>query len=233
MRLPRLRLRTVPRNTTTPPNSSSRTSASASSTESGASLTAIGARVRASPPETGGIRASSSPSASGSSTPTYSRLRAITTCRPSAMRGCAAVIRAMASRTVAPGGSSKSKWPRPAASLYEANKRTSTCTLRAYRRCENRTFMDTNALVAFGVTLLLVLANGFFVAAEYAFVRIRKTQLDELAQTSARARLSASIVDKLDQYISASQLGVTLCSLAIGWIGEPAVAVLLHPVFGW
>ena len=93
--------------------------------------------------------------------------------------------------------------------------------------------MDTNALIAVGVTLLLVLANGFFVAAEYAFVRIRKTQLDELAQTSARARLSANIVGKLDQYISASQLGVTLCSLAIGWIGEPAVAVLLHPVFGW
>jgi CBS domain containing-hemolysin-like protein len=94
--------------------------------------------------------------------------------------------------------------------------------------------MDTSALIAFGLTLALVLANGFFVAAEYAFVRIRKTQLDELAQQgSARARLSASIVEKLDQYISASQLGVTLCSLAIGWIGEPAVALLLHPFFGW
>src|SRR5438067_7998247 len=94
--------------------------------------------------------------------------------------------------------------------------------------------MDTNALIAFGLTVLLVLANGFFVAAEYAFVRIRKTQLDELAQQgSARARLSASVVDKLDQYISASQLGVTLCSLAIGWIGEPAVAALLAPVFTW
>jgi magnesium and cobalt exporter, CNNM family len=94
--------------------------------------------------------------------------------------------------------------------------------------------MDTSALVAFGLALLLVLANGFFVAAEYAFVRIRKTQLDELAQGgSARARLSASMVDKLDQYISASQLGVTLCSLAIGWIGEPAVASLLRPVFLW
>src|SRR2546429_146402 len=92
--------------------------------------------------------------------------------------------------------------------------------------------MDTSALVAFGLTVLLVLANGFFVAAEYAFVRIRKTQLDELAQHgSARARLSASVVDKLDQYISASQLGVTLCSLAIGWIGEPAVAALLAPFF--
>jgi CBS domain containing-hemolysin-like protein len=94
--------------------------------------------------------------------------------------------------------------------------------------------MDTSALVAFGLALLLVLANGFFVAAEYAFVRIRKTQLDELAQQgSARARLSANIVARLDQYISASQLGVTLCSLAIGWIGEPAFAALLRPLFGW
>jgi CBS domain containing-hemolysin-like protein len=105
---------------------------------------------------------------------------------------------------------------------------------RPHRRCENRTFMDPSALVAVGLTLALVLANGFFVAAEYAFVRIRKTQLDELAQQgSARARLSASIVGKLDQYISASQLGVTLCSLAIGWIGEPAVARLLGPLFTW
>src|SRR2546426_1051429 len=94
--------------------------------------------------------------------------------------------------------------------------------------------MDTSALVAFGIALLLVVANGFFVAAEYAFVRIRRTQLDELAQQgSARARLAASLVDRLDQYISASQLGVTLCSLAIGWIGEPAVAALLGPLFRW
>src|SRR2546422_11698427 len=94
--------------------------------------------------------------------------------------------------------------------------------------------MDTSALAAFGLTVLLVLANGFFVAAEYAFVRIRKTQLDELAQQgSARARLPASVVDKLDQYISASQLGVTLCSLAIGWIGEPAVAALPGRGFTW
>src|SRR5438445_6416283 len=94
--------------------------------------------------------------------------------------------------------------------------------------------MDTSALVAFGIALLLVLANGFFVAAEYAFVRIRRTQLDELAQQgSARARLAASLVDRLDEYISASQLGVTLCSLAIGWIGEPAVAALLGPLFRW
>src|SRR2546428_7508256 len=94
--------------------------------------------------------------------------------------------------------------------------------------------MDTSALVAFGIALLLVVANGFFVAAEYAFVRIRRTQLDELAQQgSARARLAASLVDRLDQYISASQLGVTLCSLAIGWIGGAAVAPVIRPLSSW
>ncbi len=94
--------------------------------------------------------------------------------------------------------------------------------------------MDSNAIVAVVVALVLVLANGFFVGAEYSFVRIRRTQLDELAQRgSARARLAASVVDRLDEYISASQLGITLCSLAIGWIGEPAVAALLEPLFTW
>lgn len=94
--------------------------------------------------------------------------------------------------------------------------------------------MDTRAVVDFGLAMLLVLANGFFVAAEYALVRIRRTQLAELVQRgSGRARRVVSLVDRLDQYISASQLGVTLCSLAIGWIGEPAVATLLAPVFDW
>src|SRR5437899_1984946 len=128
MRFPRLWLRTVPRKTTTPPNASSRTSASASSAESGSSLTAMAWSVRASPPDTGGIRASSSPSASGASSDAYSRLRAITTCLPSATSGCSRRMRAIASRTVEPGGSSRSKWPLPAASRYDANKRTRTRT---------------------------------------------------------------------------------------------------------
>src|SRR2546428_13103213 len=94
--------------------------------------------------------------------------------------------------------------------------------------------MDARTALALVLTVVLVVANGFFVAAEYAFVRVRKTQLDEIGQQgSARARLASRVVDKLDQYISASQLGVTLCSLAIGWIGEPAVAALLAPVFTW
>ena len=94
--------------------------------------------------------------------------------------------------------------------------------------------MDARTALALVLTVVLVVANGFFVAAEYAFVRVRKTQLDEIAQQgSARARLASRVLDRLDQYISASQLGVTLCSLAIGWLGEPAVAALLEPIFDW
>ena len=92
----------------------------------------------------------------------------------------------------------------------------------------------TGALPAILITLLLILLNGFFVAAEYAFVRVRRTQLEELLATgSARARLAARIEGSLDTYISASQLGVTLASLAIGWIGEPAMAALIAPAFTW
>ena len=95
--------------------------------------------------------------------------------------------------------------------------------------------MDLGAAIpAVGITLVLIVVNGFFVAAEYAMVRVRRTQLEPLIEAgSARARLAGQIEDRLDAYISASQLGVTLASLAIGWIGEPAVAQLISPVFGW
>ena len=92
----------------------------------------------------------------------------------------------------------------------------------------------SGAVPAILITLVLILLNGFFVAAEYAFVRVRQTQLEEeLATGSARARLAARIGASLDTYISASQLGVTLASLAIGWIGEPAAAALIAPAFTW
>ena len=94
--------------------------------------------------------------------------------------------------------------------------------------------MDVDAALAVLISVFLVLANGFFVAAEYAFVRVRKTQLEELSrQGSARARLAARVVDRLDAYISASQLGVTLASLGLGLVGEPALARLIDPLFGW
>jgi CBS domain containing-hemolysin-like protein len=78
---------------------------------------------------------------------------------------------------------------------------------------------------------VLVLANGFFVATEFAIVKVRRTRIDELARKgSAAARLAESVIDKLDEYLSATQLGITLASLALGWIGEPAFAHLIEPV---
>src|SRR5512134_2849526 len=82
------------------------------------------------------------------------------------------------------------------------------------------------------LAFLLVLANGFFVAAEFAIVKVRSTQLTELAdQGSARAKMARKLTRKLDAYLSATQLGITLASLALGWIGEPAFHHLLEPVF--
>lgn len=74
----------------------------------------------------------------------------------------------------------------------------------------------------------LVLLNGFFVAAEFAVVKVRRTRLEELAgQGVAAARVSILCVDQLDEYLSATQLGITLVSLALGWIGESAFSNLL------
>lgn len=79
--------------------------------------------------------------------------------------------------------------------------------------------------------LALVGLNGFFVAAEFALVKIRETQLSPLAaKGNRRARLAKHIVGHLDPYLSACQLGITLASLALGWIGEPAFVAMLEPV---
>lgn len=78
--------------------------------------------------------------------------------------------------------------------------------------------------------IALVLANGFFVAAEFAVVAVRRSRLDELAREGrAAAKRAQEIVKHLDAYIAACQLGITLASLALGWIGEPALAGLIQP----
>jgi CBS domain containing-hemolysin-like protein len=78
------------------------------------------------------------------------------------------------------------------------------------------------------VVLLLVLANAFFVAAEFALVAVRRTRIDEMAQGGDRkARTVQSALDHLDRYIAGTQLGITLASLGLGWVGEPAVAAIL------
>ena len=82
------------------------------------------------------------------------------------------------------------------------------------------------------IVLLLVLANGFFVAAEFALVSVRQSRVAALvAEGNKRARTLMRVVKQLDAYISATQLGITLASLALGWIGEETLAHLLTPVF--
>jgi CBS domain containing-hemolysin-like protein len=81
------------------------------------------------------------------------------------------------------------------------------------------------------VVLVLVLVNGFFVAAEFALVKVRPSRLTQLInEGSQRARFVQKIIFKLDSYLSACQLGITLASLGLGWVGEPSIAKLLKPI---
>src|SRR5579859_629427 len=78
---------------------------------------------------------------------------------------------------------------------------------------------------------VLVLANGFFVATEFSLVSARRTRIGQLAQDGNKAARSVqSAIERLDSYIASTQLGITLASLALGWIGEPAVADLFYPL---
>jgi CBS domain containing-hemolysin-like protein len=82
------------------------------------------------------------------------------------------------------------------------------------------------------VALLLVLLNGFFVAAEFGLVKLRQTQARALADARGwRGRVLVGVHAHLDAYLSACQLGITLASLGLGWVGEPAFARLLEPLF--
>ena len=79
---------------------------------------------------------------------------------------------------------------------------------------------------------LLVILNGFFVAAEFSLVKLRHTQAVGLAERIGwRGRILLGVHERLDAYLSACQLGITLASLGLGWIGEPAFASLLGPLF--
>jgi CBS domain containing-hemolysin-like protein len=83
------------------------------------------------------------------------------------------------------------------------------------------------------LALLLVILNGFFVAAEFGIVTLRKTRVRAIAKTAGlRGRILHKVHGQLDAYLSACQLGITLASLGLGWVGEPAFASLLEPVFG-
>jgi len=88
---------------------------------------------------------------------------------------------------------------------------------------------ESPGLWRLGAVLALVIANGFFVAAEFAIVKVRSTRLQELAEGgSSRAKLAVRVNRQLDSYLAACQLGITIASLGLGWVGEPALAHLLQ-----
>src|SRR5204863_3497424 len=82
------------------------------------------------------------------------------------------------------------------------------------------------------VIFALVALNAFFVACEFAIVKVRSSQLDELAEEgNLRAIFAKHVRSHLDAYLSATQLGITLASLALGWIGEQFLVAMLQPAF--
>jgi CBS domain containing-hemolysin-like protein len=86
-------------------------------------------------------------------------------------------------------------------------------------------------VLALLAALVCVLANGFFVAAEFALVKVRPTSLEARAALGERsAVLGLEATKNLDNYLGATQLGITLASLALGWLGEPALSVLIEPL---
>ena len=87
-------------------------------------------------------------------------------------------------------------------------------------------------LLGLAAVIALIGANAFFVAAEFALVGARKTRLDEMARDGDRkAMLASRVHQSLGRYISATQLGITLCSLGLGWVGEPALSGLILKAF--
>lgn len=93
---------------------------------------------------------------------------------------------------------------------------------------------STATLLNLGLLAILVLGNGFFVAAEFALVAVRRSRIEAAAaEGSTAAKKLLEMLNNLNGYISATQLGITIFSLALGGFGEPAVAALLQPVFVW
>ncbi len=90
--------------------------------------------------------------------------------------------------------------------------------------------MDTDSLLKLALAGFFILLNGFFVLSEFALVKVRKSKLEEMVKDKVpNSRLALKMTHSIDTYLSATQLGITLASLALGWLGEPAVASLIRP----
>lgn len=90
----------------------------------------------------------------------------------------------------------------------------------------------TAKLISLLIALFLVVINGFFVAAEFALVKVRPTQIDKMVREKRPFATTAQwLTGRLDNALAACQLGITMASLALGWVGEPAFASLIEPIF--
>jgi CBS domain containing-hemolysin-like protein len=88
--------------------------------------------------------------------------------------------------------------------------------------------------IGVALVFILVLINGFFVAAEFSLVSVRKTRIAErVARGDTSAKAVQRAIEDPDRFIAATQLGITLASLSLGWIGEPALSHLFEPLFAW
>jgi len=93
--------------------------------------------------------------------------------------------------------------------------------------------MDLTTGLQLLLAFVLVLLNGFFVLAEFALVKVRTTRIEELARKGNRqAMMARGMLDELDEYLSATQLGITVASLGLGWVGEPAFEHILQVMIG-
>src|SRR3972149_6113172 len=80
----------------------------------------------------------------------------------------------------------------------------------------------------------LVLANGLFVAAEFSIVTTRRARMESrAAQANPFARLVSRAIDNVNNYLAATQLGITMASIGLGWVGEPLLAGVIEPAFDW
>jgi CBS domain containing-hemolysin-like protein len=88
-------------------------------------------------------------------------------------------------------------------------------------------------ILLLALVVLLIFVNGFFVAAEFALVRSRRSRMEQMASDGIRgARLALHQMERVDEYVAACQVGITLASIGIGFLGEPAIAHLLEPLLG-
>lgn len=104
----------------------------------------------------------------------------------------------------------------------------SRCVLCSRQICLDYLIIIFNIIVVF----FLVALNGFFVASEFSIVKVRPSRLDALIKEGNRRAVHAKkVTEHLDAFLSVTQLGITIASLGLGWIGEPTVAQIMHPVF--